>query len=215
MYQQPKQGIDGFSLVAILFVGFIILSFFVNSGEGSSDPPQQQPEQNIGGQQPPTPTPPPTRPNLNLTGDQTILAAPYEEYILTQGTHGASYGHAAIDIAGGKGATIYSPINGVVTGNYTDQYGNTTLILDNANYTVTFLHGVFTVNPGDKLTVGDIIGTESNIGYTMDMAGRLCTNRDCGYHSHLNVFDKTLGRNINPLDYFDLQPATELKRFIQ
>ena len=49
---------------------------------------------------------------------------PYDEYILTQGQHGYSYGHAAIDISAGKGATIYSPINGSVTENYVDQYGN-------------------------------------------------------------------------------------------
>lgn len=40
---------------------------------------------------------------------------------------------------------------------------------------------------------------ESNIGYTLDMAGNLCAGRDCGYHTHLNVYDKRLGYNIDPL----------------
>jgi murein DD-endopeptidase MepM/ murein hydrolase activator NlpD len=137
-----------------------------------------------------------------MPGDQTAFAAPYEEYIITQGAHGFTYGHAAIDISGGKSASILSPINGVVSENYTDQYGNTTLILDNNKFKVTFLHGNYSVNVGDKITLGQLVGTESNNGYTTDMSGRLCTNRDCGYHSHLNVFDKELGSNIDPLVYF-------------
>lgn len=217
MYEEPKRGVDGLSLAAIIIVGFIFLSFFVNSGEGSSgdsNSPPQAGDLNFGGQGPATAVPTPTRPIPNDSGDQTILAAPYSEYILTQGQHGFSYGHAAIDISGGKGAPILSPVNGVVTDNYVDQYGNTTLILDNARYTVTFLHGNFSANPGDRLKIGDLIGKEGNIGYTMDMSGRLCTNRDCGYHSHFNVFDKSLGQNINPLDYFALQPVSQLSRTV-
>jgi murein DD-endopeptidase MepM/ murein hydrolase activator NlpD len=220
MYEEPKRGIDGLSLAAVIIVGFIFLSFFVNSGEGSSGDsdsaatPQQNTGLNSGGQGPTPSAPTPLRPNNNNTGDQTILAAPYGEYILTQGQHGFSYGHAAIDISGGKGAPILSPINGIVSENYVDQYGNTTLTLDNARYTVTFLHGNFSANPGDSVNIGDLIGKEGNIGYTMDMAGRLCTNRDCGYHSHLNVFDKSVRQNINPLDYFELQPASQLTQTV-
>lgn len=221
MYPRPKKGIDGFTLAALAIIIFIGLSLAVDRGEssaGQNDNTAPTPVQlgasqlgaNTGGQSPATPTPTPT---LALPGDPNILAAPYDEYILTQGSHGFSYGHSAIDISAGKGVVIKSPINGLVTENYTDQYGNTTLVLDNGRYTVTFLHGNYIVNPGDKLTVGQHIGLEGNNGYTMDMQGRLCTSRDCGYHSHLNVYDKTLGRNINPLDYFELQPVPELSRF--
>ena len=52
---------------------------------------------------------------------------------------------------------------------------------------------------GEALGAGQPIGTESNIGYTLDMAGNLCAGRDCGYHTHLNVYDKRLGMNIDPL----------------
>lgn len=213
---KARKGPDGFTIAAIALVIFIGFSLIVDSGESSSgqndgiSPTSQPINNNIGGQNPATPIP--TSPPLSaLLGDQTIIAAPYDEYILTQGQHGFSYGHAAIDISGGKGAAIKSPINGVVSDNYTDQYGNTTLILNNDRYTVTFLHGNYTVNAGDKITIGQQIGTEGNNGYTMDMQGRLCTGRDCGYHSHLNIFDKQLGSNINPLDFFELQPAPQLR----
>ena len=66
------------------------------------------------------------------------------------------------------------------------------------------MHGIYTVAVGDTLRAGQPIGTESNLGNTTDMQGISCRNRDCGYHTHLNVFDKRLGENINPLDL--LQP---------
>jgi murein DD-endopeptidase MepM/ murein hydrolase activator NlpD len=208
MHQSPKKGVDGFALAAIVLFLFIGFSLIADKGETSGPPESSNPtplpvSASAGGKEPTSPTPIPTIVTFSLPGDQTVLAAPYTEYIITQGAHGFSYGHAAIDISGGKNAAILSPINGVVSENYTDQYGNTTLILDNNKFKVTFLHGNYSVNVGDKLTVGQVIGSESNNGYTTDMAGRLCTNRDCGYHSHLNVYDKELGQNIDPLAYFD------------
>jgi len=132
--------------------------------------------------------------------DPTAIFAPYDEYILTQGIHGMSYGHMAIDIAAGKGASIKSPITGLVSEYYFDAIGNPTLVIENDQYKVTLLHGIYTVGIGDRLTVGDEIGTESNLGNTRDMQGQSCRGRDCGYHTHLNIFDKIAGSNINPLD---------------
>ncbi len=137
--------------------------------------------------------------------DQHSFIAPYEEYTLTQGLHGYSYGHMAIDLAAGKGAKIRSPISGTVTKKYTDQYGNPTLVLENDRFQVTMLHGKYSVSKGEKLFIGQIIGTESNLGYTTDLQGRPCNGRNCGYHTHLNVFDKNLGKNINPLDLINSQ----------
>ena len=97
-----------------------------------------------------------------------------------------------------------SPIYGAITERLSDQYGNPTLVIENENYRVTLLHGVYTVEVGQTVALGDIIGSESNLGYTMDMYGNLCWGRaGCGYHTHLNVFDKRLGENVNPLDLFD------------
>ncbi len=128
-----------------------------------------------------------------------VIAMPYDEYFLTQGLHAYSYGHAAIDIAAGNGATIKSIINGFVTGTGYDQWGNTFIQIENDNYVVLYLHGIYSPVLGDSVQAGQAIGSESNIGYTLDWAGNLCAGRDCGYHTHLNVFDKRLGANIDPL----------------
>ena len=137
----------------------------------------------------------------------TAIAMPYDTYFLTQGLHGESYGHLAIDIAAGNGSTIYAIINGTVTGTGYDQWSNTFIQIENDVYTVLYMHGVYGLAVGDAVTAGQVIGTESNIGYTLDSYGNVCgyTGRDCGYHTHLNVFDKRLGLNIDPLT---LIPAT-------
>jgi murein DD-endopeptidase MepM/ murein hydrolase activator NlpD len=54
--------------------------------------------------------------------DPYALSYPYDNYWLTQGLHGASYGHAAIDLAAGKGSAVKSPLDGQVTANYVDGY---------------------------------------------------------------------------------------------
>ncbi len=131
----------------------------------------------------------------------SAIAMPYDTYFLTQGLHGQSYGHLAVDIANGNGSTLYSIINGTVTGTGYDQWNNTYIQIENDFYTVLYLHGVYGLAVGDVVTAGQVIGTESNIGYTLDSYGNVCgyTGRDCGYHTHLNVFDKRLGMNIDPL----------------
>lgn len=132
--------------------------------------------------------------------DQKSFIAPYENYTITQGLHGYSYGHMALDLAAGKGTDIRSPINGTITNKYIDVYGNPTLVIENDNFRVLLLHGVYSVSKGEKIIIGQVVGTESNLGYTTDMQGRSCQGRDCGYHTHLNVFDKNIGTNINPLN---------------
>jgi hypothetical protein len=141
--------------------------------------------------------------DVAISTDALTFAAPYTNYAITQGVHGASYGHMAIDIAAGRGEPLLSPINGIVTQLYMDEYGNPTIVIENDVYQVMFLHGDYTVAIGDTLKVGQVFGAESNKGYTMDMAGNLCYNREwCGNHSHLNVFDKRIQANVNPLGLF-------------
>ncbi len=132
--------------------------------------------------------------------DPAEIRMPYEEYILTQGPHGQSYGHLAIDLTAGKGAEIHSPISGEISALFTDNYGNPTLVIENEVWRVTLLHGDYTVSPGDPVSIGQAIGFESNHGYTVDWRGRSCRGRDCGYHTHLNLFDKRAGENANPLE---------------
>ena len=136
--------------------------------------------------------------------DYSRIGQPYEDYRLTQGPHGFSYGHNAIDISAGKGAEILSPIFGAVAARYTDELGNPTLILENEIWQISLLHGEFIVEVGDSVSLGQTVGYESNLGNTTDLQGRSCRGRKCGYHTHLNIFDKRIGVNINPLEV--LQP---------
>lgn len=132
------------------------------------------------------------------SGDPNLFIDPYDQYIVTQGAHGMSYGHYAVDITAGNGAPIKSPINGIVSSVFIDQYGNTTLVIENDRYQVLMLHGLYSVHSGEVVAIGQVVGTESNQGYTLDAYGQICTGRDCGYHTHLNIFDKSLGTNIDP-----------------
>ncbi len=144
-------------------------------------------------------SPNPTSP----TADRIVY--PYDKFTLTQGPHGYSYGHMAIDLTAGLDAPIFSPIAGVVSASFVDPYGNPTLVLENTRYEVTLLHGHYTVEPGDKVELGQPVGSESNLGYTTDWQGRSCKERDCGYHTHLNIYDKSLGHNVNPLEILEFR----------
>ena len=141
--------------------------------------------------------------DTGIGGTPTDFVSPYDNFTLTQGAHGYSYGHMAVDIAAGKGATIFSPIHGEVTEMYIDGIGNPTLVIENEVYRVTMLHGDYSVQIGENLKAGESVGTESNLGNTTDMQGNSCRNRDCGYHTHLNIFDKRISANINPLDLLE------------
>lgn len=144
---------------------------------------------------------------VQLSDDATAVIAPYTDYRITQGLHGQSYGHLAIDLAAGRGELVYSPINGRVSDLYTDEYGNPTLVIENDVYIVTLLHGDYSVGIGDEIEIGQQVGLESNHGYTKDMMGNLCYGRDyCGNHTHLNIYDKRIQANVNPFDLIDRTP---------
>jgi murein DD-endopeptidase MepM/ murein hydrolase activator NlpD len=183
---QPK--IDGLSIAAlalILFLGANLLNdASPAAGASLADQPAAQ-----------APTPQPIQP------DPEDFEAPYATFTLTQGIHGASYGHMAIDIAAGEGVTILSPIHGEVTEFYLDEWGNPTLIIENEIYRVTLMHGDYSVSVGQSVALGEPVGVESNQGYTTDLVGNPCWERPgCGYHTHLNVYDKIRGKNVDPLE---------------
>ena len=123
---------------------------------------------------------------------------PYPNYIVTQGLHAQVYGQMAVDLTAGKGAHIRAPVSGVVTGLFSDQYNNTTLVIQGDRYIVTMLHGNYWVSVGQHVEMCGVVGEEWNNGYTLDANGNLCAGRDCGYHTHLNIFDMTTMTNIDP-----------------
>lgn len=175
-------------LLMVVFIIFLAAGAIINNSRNNSYVNQEA--TNLGG-----------RPSTFTDAELTAVAAPYKEYTLTQGLHGQSYGHLAIDLASGRGAALLSPINGIVTQLYTDEYGNTTLVIENDVYLVTILHGDYTIALDDELRVGQVIGSEGNNGYTMDMFGNLCYGRiHCGNHTHLNIYDKRILANVNPLN---------------
>lgn len=183
--------IDGLVLVAIGLI--VVMAASLISDHGSS-----------AASQPPSTSIELTSDSLESSPEESLdpaaFAAPYDHYTVTQGPHGFSYGHMAVDLAAGKDTPIKSPINGTVTDLFIDQWGNPNLVIENDIYRVTLLHGIYSVAIGSKVVLGQEVGVESNIGYTTDMQGNSCAGRNCGYHTHLNVFDKRLGENINPLD---------------
>ncbi len=205
--------LDGLALVGLAFFVFMLLNVFKDQGWvklGNDQPvpiqaamasqPDQIAVKGVGGQDE-------NQIKAVLPGaiDVNAFSAPYDHFAVTQGLHGYDYGHMAIDISAGKGAPILSPINGWVANLYVDEWGNPSLVLENDRYLVEMLHGIYTVKTGDPVTLGQSIGLESNQGNTADMWGYSCRGRDCGYHTHINVFDKTLGANVNPLDLFPVQ----------
>lgn len=191
--------IDGMALAGLALLA--LFGFYIIRGWAGRDDPgtvetavaqpvaEVQPAVGAGGQQ--------ASPDQ---ANSTAFALPYTDYVLTQGPHGQSYGHYAIDLAAGHGEVIGSPINGVVTGRYIDQWNNTVIVIENDTFVVTMFHGDYTADVGTTVVIGQPVGTESNHGYTLDIYGNLCAGRDCGYHTHLNVFDRRLGYNVNPLD---------------
>ena len=200
----PKQKPLPFDLILLAVVGVVIAGLVIGLSRLVADSPtaavtipqsQDQARERDVVEPPSVPNVPPID-----TADPESFIMPYTTYQLTQGPHGMSYGHYAIDIAAGKGEPIISPITGYVSQLYTDEIGNPTLVIENEVYQVTMLHGDYTVQPGQKVTLGDPLGTESNKGNTRDMNGNSCRNRDCGYHTHLNVYDKQASQNVNPLN---------------
>lgn len=176
----------------IFLVAFVVINDFATPDEVSAAAPAS------------TPAPSPDQPDLDRPDS---IMAPYTDYILTQGPHGVSYGHLAIDLTAGNGAPILSPISGVVTADYVDYLSNTVLVIENDVYTVTLMHGSYTVGEGEQVRIGQVIGTESNIGNTIGFNGEYCYyfGLDCGYHTHLNIYDKRIGANVNPLDVLPAQ----------
>jgi len=209
--------IDPFALVGIAFLGFLVFNALADWGRFSFAPvearqaaaqlsdrqaiPQIADSSSVATPLAPPPAAPVDTPAAPNPANVDDLRYPYDVFTLSQGPHGMSYGHMAIDLTGGKGAVILSPINGVVADRYIDEYGNTTILIENTHYLVTMLHGHYSVAEGEQVSIGQPVGTESNQGYTLGPGGVYCgAQSDCGYHTHLNIYDKYLGSNVNPIE---------------
>jgi len=129
-------------------------------------------------------------------GDEVfIMPEPEGKYVITQDFHN---GNKSIDIAGGKGTVVVSSINGKVTAIFFDGLGNPVIIIENARFRVTILHGAYTAKVGDTVKAGQQIGTESNMGNTWSSGSYCGTGSNCGYHTHIFVWDKTAKAFADP-----------------
>jgi murein DD-endopeptidase MepM/ murein hydrolase activator NlpD len=206
--------IDGLALAALIIaVIFVVRSIGDRAGAGRPPAELAASEEAMGGGQTPSGDMAMQVPELaDAAPTEEHLAEaepavtpwdiryPYDDFWITQGLHGYSYGHMAIDLKAGKGAPINSPIQGRVAAVTVDEFGNTTLVIENQVYVVTLLHGNYTVQGGQALALGEVVGSEWNNGYTLDMDGQSCRGRDCGFHTHLNVYSKLSQSNVNPLE---------------
>jgi len=196
--------VNAVSIVALVLMG--LAAFSILSDRSDSPTSVVAAPITVGTQESLTPV---NEPAPDIVADAPLpgpddIRLPYDEYILTQGPHGFSYGDAAIDLTAGEGAAILSPISGEVTKNGYDEWGNTALVIENGHWEVRLLHGDYFPAEGDSVTLGQIVGAESNHGYTVDWQGKSCAGRDCGYHTHLNVYDKQAGQNADLMEL--LQP---------
>lgn len=84
--------------------------------------------------------------------------------------------HAGDDSANSKGTPVYAPTTGVVTGYTGNQFHGTTVeIFDGKDYPHIFHLNSRLVKPGDKVTIGQQIGTVGSTGLST------------GAHSHFGV----------------------------
>lgn len=135
------------------------------------------------------------------------LGAIYKESQTTQANLHGLAGWEGVDISGGCGATIYSPINGRVTYNGLDGYvgphasageENTMLTITGDGVEVTLLHGDYVPAVGEKISVGGAVGKENEHGNAT------------GCHSH--VILRVNGRTVNYLTW--LQEEASKRRVV-
>ncbi|MEO8065683.1 MAG: peptidoglycan DD-metalloendopeptidase family protein [Candidatus Doudnabacteria bacterium] len=148
--------------------------------------------------------------NRKLPSIHGLLGWPMEG-TLTQGygntgftALGYNY-HNGIDIAAPPGSPIYAAGDGVVvgTGTGTGAYGNWVAIKHTVGQfsgrAIVSLYGhmsSFTLNKGQSVKQGDLVGFEGNTGNTT----RLIYGPHRGYHLHFTVFDAE-GFGISPGAY--------------
>src|SRR3989344_2279536 len=104
--------------------------------------------------------------------------------------------HNGLDIAAPAGTTIYAAGDGIVsaTGRGAAAYGNWVLIKhslakDGEVFRIYTLYAhlrAISVNPGQPVMAGDVVGYEGNTGNTT----RLLYGPERGYHVHFTIFDE-------------------------
>ena len=104
--------IDPFTITLLLILLFLLIQLLPDRKNASETPvPQPNPAEQAEEAAPvpetiPQPIDPAPVPVAPVVPDSATIVYPYDEYWVTQGPHGMSYGHMAIDLAAGKGAIV-------------------------------------------------------------------------------------------------------------
>ena len=101
--------------------------------------------------------------------------------------------HDGVDIAAEAGTSVMAPAGGTVSDIYTDDLMGTTVVIlhaDSVLSTCSNLQGVPTVEIGDTVRTGDIIGT---VGTSAIAESR--------QESHLHLSMTRDGVSVDPLEY--------------
>lgn len=154
--------------------------------------------------------PPAATPSL-IDVNKLEIGLPYQgSYKVVQAEHGSEYNQRAIDLAAGWHEPIISPISGVVREVRFNEYGNSVLVIQNEQLTVTMWHLEISVEVGQQLELGEIVGQEGNLGYVTDLRGKECSQVEklgpghCGHHLHIFFQDTQTGQNLDPMEVLNL-----------
>lgn len=113
-----------------------------------------------------------------------------ENPILTQDTHGCSYGLPGLDISShNRSAPLQAPMPGEVT-TYTDIWYNSTIRIENEEWIVWLLHPrSYFVSNGDRVRAGQTVGIMGAVGYAT------------GPHVHYTIYDKVNETFVDPAEF--------------
>lgn len=148
--------------------------------------------------------------DFSTAAGQENIFWPYKGNVrVLQGCHNFTYGtQCAIDVTGNK-KTLVMPFDGSVEANYSDGWfynsgkgiyePNTILKLRSSDhrFCMWIVHGDYTVQAGQNLALGEVIGTEASNGHSSQP------------HSHIELYLCKGGRRegINPMQYLQVMNA--------
>ena len=121
--------------------------------------------------------------------DPNGFQMPYPNYFIAGDCHADGWGAwCALDPNSiPDSGPLFSPITGeVIAKGENDGFGNTYICIQNSRWEVCMLHGIYNINLGDWVVIGQRLGEEASIG------------NSTGPHTHLSLYDRTTASWIDP-----------------
>ncbi len=130
--------------------------------------------------------------NAHLLGRPSLrpsLNPVTESAILTQDVHGCSYNLPGLDISSdNETAVLQAPMPGQLT-TYTDRWYNSTIRIENDEWTIWFLHPRSYLIKEGKVSRGQAVGIMGAVGFAT------------GPHVHYTIYDKINEVFVDPRDF--------------